>query len=329
MNILQQPKYVPRGYSISEYDISSGILKPSTIPIQIAQKLPIQRQSRVELPQVNLSTLDTRMDLLKEKMKNDPYYNQQPQLIKLPEDTRISASGLLKKGKTLYDLYNKIEKVKSKARSERKDQLPVAPPSDGDTIDRSEFPPADNIPMGIPVSPPDDEGKHDTDKPPAPSRPAPTRPEVFDPTIQTTEQPSISVIQGEVKDTSERGRVRPSRDLPEPETFDPTPQGVVPSISDVEQEDTTREWINNWVGRFDRIEEDPADYSDDWDDLHPVVDHPSTDVFEPRVYNRPIQAIDQFGESFFIPSITGEPSMRPPEQQLMDDDDDVPVNIWM
>ena len=314
MNILQQPKYQPRGYSISEYDKSSGILKPATIPIQVQQKLPIQSQPRAEFPQVNLSALDTRMDLLKEKMKTDPQYNTMPQLLKLPKDTRISASELLKKGKTLYDLYNKIEKAKSRSRTqaEEKKQLPVAPPSNGDTIDRSEFPPAEVTPMGIPYVSDDDrdEGKHD-DKP----------------------DDGISVIQGEVDDTSERGRVRPSRDLPEPETFDPTPQGVVPSISEVEEPDPVRTLIYNWTNRFPGQGEDPADYSDDWDDLHPVVDHPSADVFDPYTW-RPIQAIDQDDTPFFIPSVVGEdplqPSMRAPEQQRMDeDDDDVPVNIWM
>jgi hypothetical protein len=270
-NILGQPNYKPTGYTISEYDISSGILRPATIPIQVQQKLPIQREPRVQLPQVNLSTLDTRMDLLREKIKTDPQYNTMPQLIKLPKDTRISASDLLKKGKTLYDLYNKTQKKARQQREEPQEELPEQQPL------------------------PDDEGKHDTDKPPAPSRPAPTRPEVFDPTIQTTEQPSISVIQDEVKmpDGQTIQRV-PGRDVPEAETFDPEPKGEKPTIAD-------------------------------------VVNAPNPNVFEP--YNwRPIQGIDQFNIPFFIPSVVGEdplqPSMRAPEQQRIDDDDE-PVNLWM
>ena len=317
INILGLPVYQPRGYSISEYDKSSGILKPSKIPLQVQQKLPIQSQPRAELPRVDLSVLDIRMDLLKEKMKNDPYYNKQPQLLKLPEDTRISGSELLKKGKTLYDLYNKIEKAKAKSRSrtrteEEKRNLPIAIPVDGDTIDRSEFPIAEVIPMGIPYVSDDDgdEGKHD-DKP----------------------DEGISVIQGEVKMPGGQTIQRvPSRDLPDPDTFDPTPQGKKPSISHVEEPDPVRKWIDNWVNRFPGQDEDPADYSDDFDDLHPVVDHPTTDVFEPYTW-RPIQAIDQDDIPFFIPSIVGEDPLQPtittPEQQSMDDQDDVPVNIWM
>ena len=271
-NILGQPSYKPTGYTISQYDVSSGILRPATIPLQVAQKLPIQREPRVQLPQVNLSTLDTRMDLLREKIKKQPQYNTMPQLIKVPSES-TSVSDLFKKGKTLYDLYNKTQKKARQQREEPQEELP----------EQQQLP--------------DDEGKHDTDKPPAPSRPAPTRPEVFDPTIQTTEQPSISVIQDEVKmpDGQTIQRV-PGRDVPEAETFDPEPKGEKPTIAD-------------------------------------VVNAPNPDVFEP--YNwRPIQGIDQFNIPFFIPSVVGEdplqPSMRAPEQQRMDDDDDdVPVNLWM
>jgi hypothetical protein len=121
MNLLGQPKYKPTGYTISEYDISSGILRPATIPLQVAQKLPIQREPRAELPQVNLSALDTRMDLLREKMKTDPQYNTMPQLIKLPSES-TSVSDLFKKSKTLYDLYNKTQK---KARQQREEPQEV------------------------------------------------------------------------------------------------------------------------------------------------------------------------------------------------------------
>ena len=345
LNILGQPKFVPRGYSISEYDKSTGILRPSTIPQQVAQKLPIQRQPRFEIPEVNLGVFDTRMELLKEKYSKDPHFNQMPQLIKLPKDTRISPFELAKKGKTLYDLYNKAEKAKAKARAEEKKQLPVAEAVDDDTIDRSEFPVAEvdetefedvdpeSIPMGEPAED-RDEGKYDDTKPKPPSRRAPTRPETFDPSLRG-EEPSIAVLQDEVKDTSQRGKVKPSRDFGEAEIFDPTPQGVVPSIADIEQVDTTREWIDNWVGRFDRIEEDPADYSDDWDDLHPIVNHPSSNVHEPYTW-RPIQAIDQDNYPFFIPSVLGRvdpafPPMQPPERQIMVEDDpiDEPVNIYL
>lgn len=335
MNILQQPVYKPRGYNISEYDKSTGILRPATIPTQVAQKLPIQQQPRFQLPEVNLGAFDVRMELLREKYKNDPQYNQMPQLLKLPKDTRISPFELAKKGKTLYDIYNKAEKDKAKARAEEAKRLPVAESVDDDTVDRSEFPVAevgmfedvepDEIPMGEPVSPPEDrdEGKHDDTKPKPPSRRPPTRPETFDPSLRG-EEPSIAVLQDEVKDTSQIGRLRPSRDFGEAETFDI--EGVVPSVLDVEQVDTTRDWIDNWVSRFDRIEEDPADYSDDWDDLHPIVNHPSADVHEPYTW-RPFQ-----------PSM--EPSMQPPERQVMEDDpmqppqretmeDDEPVNIWL
>jgi hypothetical protein len=317
MNILGLPVYKPRGYSISEYDKSTGILRPATIPPQVAAKLPIQRQPRFQLPEVNLGGFDTKMELLREKLKKDPYYNKQPQLIKLPKDTRISASDLLKKGETLYNLYNKIEKAKAKARAqEAKRQLPVAPPSDGDTIDRSEFPPAEVIPMGIPFEPDEDgdEGKHDGDKP----------------------ETGIFVIQDEVDiDEGETLKPVPGRDLPEPETFDPTPQGVVPSVSGVEEPDVVQDWIDNWRNRFPGPDEDPADYSDDFDDLHPVVNHPSADVHEPHTW-RPIQAIDQNDTPFFIPSVVGEdplqPSMQQPEAQRMVDpldEPDEPVNLWM
>jgi hypothetical protein len=343
LNLIGQPVFVPRGYSINEFDVSTGILKPSRIPQQVIAKLPIQRQPRFEIPEVNLGVFDTRMELLKEKYKNDPYYNQQPQLIKLPKDTRISPFELAKKGKTLYDLYNKAQKIKTREEVKER-RLPVAEPVDSDTIDRSEFPIAqvddfedvdpDEIPMGEPASPPDrDETKYDDTKPKPPSRRPPTKPQTFDPSLRG-EEPSIAVLQDEVEDTSERGRVRPSRDFGEPETFDPTPQGVVPSIADIEQVDTTREWIDNWVGRFDRIEEDPADYSDDWDDMHPIVNHPSSEVHEPYTF-RPIQAIDQFGDPFFVPSVLGRvdpmfPTQQAPERQIMEDDPiDEPVNIYL
>ena len=272
INILGLPVYQPTGYSISEYDKSSGILRPATIPLQVAQKLPIQREPRVELPQVNLSTLDTRMDLLREKMKTDPYYNTQPQLIKVPSES-TSVSDLFKKSKTLYDIYNKTQKKARQQREEPQEELPEQQPL------------------------PNDEGKHDTDKPPAPSRPAPTRPEVFDSTIQTTEQPSISVIQDEVKiPDGQRIQRVPGRDVPEAEIFNPELKGEKTTIAD-------------------------------------VVNAPNPDVFEPRVY-RPIQAIDQFNIPFFIPSVVGEDPLQPtitaPEQERMDnDEDDEPVNLWM
>ncbi len=345
-NILGQPVSVPRGYSINEFDVSTGILRPSTIPLQVAQKMPIQRQPRFEIPEVNLGVFDTRMELLKEKYSKDPQYNQMPQLIKLPKDTRVSPFELAKKGKTLYDIYNKTQKAKAKARAEEKKQLPIAEPVDSDTIDRSEFPVAevdesefvdvdpDEIPMGVPASLPDedrDESKYDETKPKPPSRRAPTRPETLDPTLRG-EESSIAVLQDEVKDTSQRGRVRPSRDFGEAETFDI--QGDIPSVADVEQEDTTREWIDNWVTRFDRADEDPADYSDDFDDLHPIVNHPSSEVHEPFTW-RPIQAIDQSGDPFFVPYVLGRvdpmfPTQQAPERQVMVDDPiDEPVNIYL
>jgi hypothetical protein len=335
-NILGQPVFVPKGYSINEFDVSTGILKPSTIPQQVAQKMPIQRQPRFEIPQVNLGVFDTRMELLKEKYSKDPQYNQMPQLIKLPKDTRISPFELAKKGKTLYDIYNKTQKAK--ARAEEKKQIPRAEPVDSDTIDRSEFPVAevgvfedvepDEIPMGVPASPPEnrDDTKYDDIV-------------YFDlddeddlETVFEAEPKKPPVIKDEVKDTSQRGRVRPSRDFGEPETFDI--EGVVPSVVDVEQVDTTRDWINDWVSRFDRPDEDPADYSDDWDDMHPIVNHPSSEVHEPYTW-RPIQAVDQFGDPFFVPSVLGRvdpmfPTQQAPERQIMEDDPiDEPVNIYL
>lgn len=333
MNILGLPVYKPRGYSISEYDKSTGILRPATIPPQVAAKLPIQRQPRFQLPEVNLGVFDTRMELLKEKYSKDPQYNQMPQLIKLPKDTRVSPFELAKKGKTLYDIYNKTQKAK--ARAEEKKQIPRAEPVDSDTIDISEFPVAevgvfedidpDEIPMGVPALSPEDrdERKHDDKKPKPPSRRPPSRPETFDPSLRG-EEPSIAVLEDEVKDTPERGRVRPSRDFGEPETFDI--EGAIPSVLEVEQVDTTRDWIDNWVNRFPEHDEDPADYSDEFDDMHPEVNHPSAEVFEPRRYEP------------FQPSI--QPSIQPPERQVMFDDlmqppfreqmlDDEPVNIWL
>lgn len=293
MNILGLPVYQPRGYSINEYDVSTGILRPATIPLQVVQKMPIQRQPRFQLPEVNLSAIDTKMELLKEKLKKEPQYNKMPQLIKLPKDTRISLSEIGKKGQTLYNLYNKIEKEKAKRqRIESKRELitddpgnvpkilfeePPAPPSEFEF----EFDPVD-VPPGMPRIDDDDdfpEGKHETDDP-----------KEFDPTLNEPEGFSLD---------------------------DPSQWEEVPLD---EPEDPSRSWIDKWKERMDKLEEDPAEYSDEWDDLYPEVDHPSSDIHEPETWiQRPIQAIDQYGESFFIPSVVGEPGIQAPERETMED----------
>ena len=57
MNILGQPKFELTGYHISEFDNSSGVMKPSRIPDQFYEKLKIDRPPTVTLPTVDLGFL--------------------------------------------------------------------------------------------------------------------------------------------------------------------------------------------------------------------------------------------------------------------------------
>lgn len=126
-NLLGQPVYMPYGYTISEYDVSSGILKPSTIPPQIYQKLPIQRQPFPTMPTLDLSILDRQQKMNLQKLQLESYYRfKQPELMKLPKssntmkdvmdgvksiyDASKPLTDRLDTGKILSDIKSKIKK---------------------------------------------------------------------------------------------------------------------------------------------------------------------------------------------------------------------------
>ena len=280
MNSLGQPTF-SFDKSIHEYDVSVGRLQPQKIPDNVYRRLNIDRTPRVPLPTLDLGTLDRRIKFNIEKDKLNRYYTKQPQLIKEPKDTRISLEELAKKGKTLYDIYNKTQKAKPEAEPEPEPELE----EEQFEIDDDDFP----------------EGKHDETKPEAPTRRAPTRPERLDPTLREIEQPSISVIQEEVKIPSgETVRRLPEQKFPEaptrraptrPERLDPRLIGEKPSVANIYFE-----------------EERPHISLPTW---------------------RPIQAIETKTDiPFFIPSVVGEdplqPSLVAPEREVMVDE---PVNI--
>ena len=307
-NLLGQPTF-SFDKSIHEYDVSVGRLQPQKIPDSVYRKLNIDRTPSVPLPSVDLGALDRRLKFKMEKDKLDNYYTKQPQLLKLPTDTRISPFQLAIKGKTLYDIYNKIQWEQNKQEREEEEDpslIPLSTEDPGDfpeiLFDEPEPPPSEfefeytpfDVPPGMPRLDDDfPEGKHDDTKPEAPSRQAPSRPERLDPTLREIQQPSISVIQQEVKIPSgERVQRLPEQKLPEAETFESILIGETPTIADI---------------YFEKE--------------RPHISVPTW---------RPIQAIDQYGESFFIPSVVGEdrlePSLVAPERQVMADDEPVMIH---
>jgi len=219
-NLLGQPTF-SFDKSIHEYDVSVGRLQPQKIPDSVYRRLDIDRTPRVPLPSVDLGTLERRLKFKMEKDKLDNYYNKQPQLLKEPTDTRISLEELAKKGKTLYDIYNKTQKAKPE------------PEPEAETEDEPSI--LDNPSLLVDEIDDFPEGKHDDTKPEAPTREAPTRPERFDPTLREIEQPSISVIQEEEVKLPEAETIRrlPEQKLAEAETFDPRLIGETPTIADI------------------------------------------------------------------------------------------------
>jgi hypothetical protein len=303
MNNLGQPTF-SFDKSIHEYDVSVGRLQPQKIPDSVYRRLNIDRTPRVPLPTLDLGTLDRRIKFIMEKNKLDNYYNKQPQLIKEPKDTRISLGELAKKGQTLYDLYNKIQKEQSKRQreEEKKDpslrELSTEDPGDIPEIPfeeaevpselEFEFTRVDPAP-GMPSLDDDDypEGKHETDEPEGFDLDDPEQWEEV-----PLDEPSISVTKEEVKlPSGETARRLPEKKLPEAETFDPRLIGEKPTIADIFFE-----------------EERPHRSDPTW---------------------RPIQAIETKTDiPFFIPSVVGEdplqPSLVAPEREVMVDE---PVNI--
>jgi hypothetical protein len=130
----------------------------------------IERIKRRPTPEVNVKNLDRAYV---KKMKDlENYYKLEVDY--LPIEKRPTLAELGKKGKDLYDLYNKIAKnAKNKGditRPQKKEPKNTDDDMETFVIPEGAKPPTldgvwkgmDNIPMGIPVLPPSDEGKHDT-----------------------------------------------------------------------------------------------------------------------------------------------------------------------
>ena len=157
-NLLGQPIIqLPLGYTITEYDVSSGILKPATIPQQIYQKLPIQRQPFPKTPTLDLSILDRQQKRNLQKLQLETYYNKQPELMKLPKSSN-TMKDVMDGIKSIYDastpLINRLDtgKILSDIKSKIKNDGVDDNFDDIYDLKQEEFEPASD----------EDESKHDT-----------------------------------------------------------------------------------------------------------------------------------------------------------------------
>ena len=155
-NLLGQPMFqLPTGYTITEYDVSSGILKPATIPQQIYQKLPIQQQPFPSGPTLDLSILDRQQKRNLQKLQLETYYKKQPELMKLPKSSN-TMKDVMDGIKSIYDastpLINRLDTgkilsdIKSKIKNDSVDD------EFDDILKQEDFEPASD----------EEESKHDS-----------------------------------------------------------------------------------------------------------------------------------------------------------------------
>jgi len=154
-----------------DMDISSGKIKYQLPPAVRNNFIGIERIKRRPMPKVDIKNMDT---LYAKKMKDlEDYYTLEVDY--LTTEKRPTMAELGKKGKDLYDLYNRVAKnAKNKGditRPQKKEPQKKEPKEtdDMETIIMPEGMPLpnldgdhfDDIPWGQPIPPKYDEGKHD------------------------------------------------------------------------------------------------------------------------------------------------------------------------
>jgi len=152
-------------------NISSGNVKFQLPPEVRNNNVKIHRISRRPMPQVNVKNMDKAFVKRMKDLEN--YYKLEVDY--LPIERRPTLAELGKKGKDLYDLYNKVAKNAKNKGDITRPKRPQRDLEDEQIKETYVLPEGmplptpegvwkgyDDIPMGKPVAPPSDEGKHDT-----------------------------------------------------------------------------------------------------------------------------------------------------------------------